>query len=327
MTSIIPTTRAPLTTSTSGSRIELAIAAWLDAKHGRSSSAKTLTAYRDTLGHFRAALASTDLDLDSDPSAIALVAQAWAGRRDALHPKATRRGPITPATYNQRLAIVSSFYTYAMRRKLLPSENPIDQVERRQIQRYAQATALTAETISATMKGIDRSTLVGQRDYALLAVALATGQRASELAGLRCGDIQRTTPMVLTFQRTKGGKRVKKPLPPATAQALARYLDAVYGVTWPKDGAVWVSDSNRAKGAPLSLAGLSDICQRHLGTAKIHTLRHTFAKALERDGTPISEIQKLLGHANAATTSEYLQSLDVVDSTHVASIEQLFGIE
>lgn len=318
-----------------GRTVDIAIAAWLDTKAGHSGSKKTAQynpeterwegAYPDTLASFRAALHAHGLDLDSDGSAVSLVAQRWAAQRS---PDANRTGAISPATYNQRLAILASFYTLGCKRRLLPCDNPIDLVERRQVQAYQKAVALSTETIAAALAAIDRSVLVGQRDYALLSVAVATGQRASELASLHCRHVLPGRPLVVTFERTKGGKTVRKPLPPNTGQALARYLTTLHGEAWPKagDAPVWVSLSNRAQGKPLTIDGIADICERHLGTTKIHTLRHTTAKALERAGASISDIQKILGHANAATTSAYLQSLDVVDSRHVATIEQLFGI-
>ena len=325
----------PATGGDAGSRVLLARAAWLDTKAGRSGSTKTAHynaeterwegAYPDTLDSFRDELVALGLDLDSHTDAVALAAQRWAAQRSV---KANRLGEISPATYNQRLAVISSFYVFARRRGLLHVDNPIDQLERRMVQRYHKAVALSPETVAAALAAIDRSDLVGQRDYALLSVAVATGQRASELASLRCRHVQHGRPLVVTFERTKGGKSVRKPLPPNTGQALARYLTTLHGEAWPKagDAPVWVSLSNKAQGQPLTIDGIADVCERHLGTTKIHTLRHTTAKALERAGASISDIQKILGHANAATTSEYLQSLDVVDSRHVATIEQLFGI-
>src|SRR5437868_525661 len=66
----------------SGARnsIDLAVAAWLDSKRGRSGSANTGKIYASTITDFRAALQLGGLDLDADPRAVALTAQAWAGR-------------------------------------------------------------------------------------------------------------------------------------------------------------------------------------------------------------------------------------------------------
>ncbi len=88
--------------------IDLAIAAWLDAKAKRTGSAKTATAYATTLTAFRALLRDHGLDLDGDPALIGLAAQGWAGRGDPA-----------PATFNQKLAILSIFYSYALKRDLL----------------------------------------------------------------------------------------------------------------------------------------------------------------------------------------------------------------
>lgn len=71
--------------------VDLAVVAWLQAKGGRSGSAKTIRAYSDALHGFRRVLQERDLDLDADPRAVALLAQEWAARGDPA-----------PATVNQR---------------------------------------------------------------------------------------------------------------------------------------------------------------------------------------------------------------------------------
>src|SRR6188472_3165058 len=48
---------------------------------------------------------------------------------------------------------------------------------------------LNADEITALLSAPDRTTWAGRRDHALLLVALQTGLRASELVGLRCGDV------------------------------------------------------------------------------------------------------------------------------------------
>src|SRR5260370_5208406 len=159
-----------------------AMAAWLDAKHGRSGSTQTLHAYRDTLLSYRAACqylgldldASDvlDLDLDTVLRELASVAQAWAGRA-----RATGQ-PVAPATYNQRLAIVSSFYAFAIRRKLLTlRENPVEQLDRRSVQTYAAAGPLAPGNVAARSAAVDSPTPAGPRGYALLAVPPSHGRR------------------------------------------------------------------------------------------------------------------------------------------------------
>src|SRR5437588_6835251 len=110
--------------------LELAIAVWLDAKSGRSHSLNTALNYREHLNSFRQTLLQANLDLDSDPAVVATLAQAWAGF-------SAKDVTIQSATYNKRLAILSSFYTFARKRGYIKEENPIGRLERRPVQAYA----------------------------------------------------------------------------------------------------------------------------------------------------------------------------------------------
>jgi site-specific recombinase XerD len=164
--------------------LEQAIAAWLDEKHGRSESAKTRHAYDVTLQLFQATLQGVGLDLDSDPALVAPIAQGWAGQ-------SVRPGHVvTPSTYNQRLAIVSSFYEYAIRNDVL-HYNPMERVKRRVVRSKNAARPIAGNRVKFGLQQIDRSTPEGLRDYALLSVALATGRRVSEIAGLRYKHLRR----------------------------------------------------------------------------------------------------------------------------------------
>ena len=118
------------------SSLEWAITAWHDAKSKRSSSYETSSAYRDTLADFRTFLRSVNLDLDSDSRAIALTAQAFAG-------SSKRSCNVSASTYNQRLAILSSFYAFARKSSLLDLDNPISRVKRRTAHAYQSAVPLT----------------------------------------------------------------------------------------------------------------------------------------------------------------------------------------
>jgi integrase/recombinase XerC len=66
----------------------------------------------------------------------------------------------------------------------------------------------------------------------------------------------------------------------------------------------------------LTSQAIADVCQRWLGVSKVHTLRHTFASAMEDSGAKVSEIQACLGHTNLATTGRYLAALRSAENTH-----------
>jgi site-specific recombinase XerD len=301
--------------------IELAVVAWLDAKRKRTDSKRTEQVYRDTLAAFRSRLQAAGLELDGDPRAIALLAQIWAGEGE---------GAISAATYNQRLAILSSFYTFAHKASLLDGANPIDRVERARVQAYASATALTPSEVQAKLKSIDRSTLDGLRDHALLLVGMSTGRRASELAALRWKHVTTTPRVILLWARTKGGKTMRDELEPRVGRTLLAYMYAVYGNAIGQlapDTPVWVSFSPRNRGEAISAQTIGHICERYLGTSKVHTLRHTFANSMLKAKADVRDIQQRLGHANLATTSIYLDALQSAENPYASAVADLFGLE
>ncbi len=304
-----------------GQVIELAIAAWLDAKGKRSGSPHTVRAYGDTLRKFRAYLFAHSEDLDGDTRAVALLAQAW-----------MREQNLQGATLNTRLAILSSFYTFANKQGLLPIDNPISRVERAKQQRYRGARPLDFDEVRQRLAGIDRNTPIGARDHALLLVGLQTGRRVSELANLRLGDVEiHGARVILHWRRTKGGKSMNDTLPSSVGRVLLEWLDFFYGSRLrklPPDTPVWVSlSSNGTWGRPLDVQSIADICQRHLGTSKVHSLRHTFARAMEDSGAKVSDIQARLGHESLDTTGRYLAALNRAENPQADKIAALFGAE
>lgn len=322
-----------LTVSLSVNPVDLAITTWLATKAKRSGSAKTQTAYAAGITSFRTRVRAQGLDLDGHTTvgdqpdlpvneartALALIAQLWADQ-----------GQPAPTTFNQRLAILSSFYTYANTQGLLALDNPIRRIERRRVDAYAGAQPLPYAVIQERLAALDTTTLVGARNRALLMVGLQCGRRRSELAALRWGDVQLGGGTVtVTWRHTKGGKTLYDTLPRSVANVLLQWLAMFYGpqlATLPADAPIWVSLSmNDSWGQALDTQSLGDICQRHLGTSKVHTLRHTFAKAMEDAGAKVSEIQRRLGHSSLATTGIYLQKLGSATNAHADNLATLFG--
>ena len=304
------------------------VQAWLAEKQrSKSGSAKTALAYRTTMQSFREALAEQGLDVDADPRDIIPVAQAWAARRS---PAAKSSRAVSASTYNQRLAIISSFYAYLndqaqVYNKTYP--NPIESIKRPKVQAHAEATPLDADVVFDQLLSIDRSSLRGKRDYALLAIGLQTGRRAAELVGLRMKHVQRDGEKItLHFDQCGGGQKMYDTLDPDTAAVFLDYLHAAYGADLLQvdNGApVWVSLSRQNRGQPISVHTLIDICERHLQVSKIRALRHTYAvEMLEAD----APIKHRLGHENLATTSIYTKRLRSATNPYATKLSARFGI-
>jgi site-specific recombinase XerD len=304
--------------------IEQCITAWLDEKRGASGSERTHDAYRDTLASFRAALLSVGLDLDSDAKTLAVAAQGFAALSTSIH-----HTNVTNSTYNQRLAILSSFYEYALRFDVL-SHNPIGRVKRRKLGKKDAARPIAIEDVKHGLQQIDRTTHEGLRDYALLSVALATGRRASELASLRYGHLRRVGNQChVDWSHCKGNKQMEDMLPVKTTHALYTYLQSVYGSQLgqlPNDAPVWVSFSKQNKGEAIGTRTISNMCEEYLGTSKVHATRHTWAVTMHKQGASLQEIGKGLGHSNLKTTSDYMDEQLGYENPYAGKLEDAYGI-
>jgi site-specific recombinase XerD len=308
-----------------------AIQIWLHDKEHHSGSAHTRRVYERTMQSFRLALWDQALDLDRDPRAVALVAQVWASARRPNAQRGTGNG-VKGATYNQRLACLSSFYTFVIDRDLVAiTENPIASLAKRSEADREQATVLTADAIAMKLRAIDRTILAGQRDYALLSLAVFTARRVAELAALRMGDLEVNGQIItMHFRHTKGGKQHLDTLSSQVAGALRRYLTSRFGPEWaaqPDDAPLWISCSrNKSAGHAISAQAIADVCAKHLGVSTVHTTRHSWAKQMDDMGAPVTLIQRRLGHSNVATTQRYLRNLPQAVNPYGDLLEAAFGI-
>jgi site-specific recombinase XerD len=237
------------------------------------------------LNDFRDTLQAVGLDLDSEPALIAPLAQGWArsSKREGV--------TVTPTTFNQRRSIISSFYKYALIYEVL-QYNPMERVKRQKPGKKDAAHHLASSTVAAGLAKIDRSTPEGLRDYALLSLALTTGRRASEIAGLRYKHLHRDgNTCVVDFDQCKGKKSFTNRLEAKTTNALYTYLESIYPGQLPTlsgDAPIWVSFSDRNKGQALGTRTLSNICEAYLGTSKFHAPRYTVAVTMHNKGAKIT---------------------------------------
>lgn len=294
--------------------IDNLISGWLHAKLQRSKSEGTEYKYRTTILSFRFFLQHHSLDMLSPERDVALVMQVWCGQG------VTRE--LSASATNNRLAILSSFYHYTIRQGAC-EHNPVLRVERRMVESYAQSQALSRETVRNALLAIKADNLEGLRDKTLLMVALTTGKRLSEIAGMRREHLKfEGDACMVSFPRTKGGKVSRKTLTRNLSRELYEYLlflDHAFPNHEPS--VVWVNLSTNGRGFPLSGRSLENICLKHLGTGKFHSLRHTFAHEMENAGAKMSEIQSELQHANSATTGKYLARLNSDKNPYAEIIE------
>lgn len=318
--------------------IDTVINLWLADTLDKSQSVRSYETYKIHIETFRAKLRDSGLDLDGQPvdrpatekereQAVVLLSTAAQGfAQFGMRGKA-----LSPATHNQRLSILSSFYAFARKRRYLSLENPIDLLDRRSVQEYASAQPIPREKVEQALRAIDRTVFAGKRDYALLLVFFTTGRRASEVLSLQWKHIEQVeNTAILHFEHCKGGKEMYDKLEPHVWQALREYLQTVIArelsIIDPEQY-LWLSFSLKHFKQPLTQRGLADVFLNRLGTMKVHTTRHTFAHSMKKIGADVTEIQARLGHSNAATTGRYLQQLASAENEHASALLDFYGVE
>jgi integrase/recombinase XerD len=271
------------------------------------ASPHTIASYRDT---FKLLLRFAKQRLGKEPSDL-LVADLDASLIGTFldHLETERKNAVR--TRNARLAGIRSFFHFAA--TSLPDH--LGQIQR--ILAIPQKRAerklvsfLTQSESDALLAAPDPATWIGRRDSTLLAVALDSGFRVSELIGLRARDTVLGTGAHVRCLG-KGRKERCTPLSPKTAALLRDWLREQ---TAQSDDPVFPSQ----RGGPLSRDAVERLVEKHADRARAtcpslqgkhvtpHVLRHTLAIDLLRRGNDQTIIALYLGHESPETTQIYL---------------------
>lgn len=157
----------------------------------------------------------------------------------------------------------------------------------------------------------------GPRDRVIIELLYRTGIRLDELINLAVDDIiVAPEGTYLHVRRGKGRKQRVVPLDSAKykmSKVLTHYLVKIRPQT--DYAALFISRKRTplaAEGVKHMLARLGQQCGIH---AHAHKFRHTFATQAIRDGVDALVLQRVLGHANLAMVSHYVQ-FDARSLTH-----------
>lgn len=213
---------------------------------------------------------------------------------------------------NTRLAAIRSFFRFVAMTDptwLLHCQRILAMPNKRYVKRTV--TFLDADEMAALLAAPDRRTWAGRRDHALLLLAVQTGLRASELVGLRCGDVVLGTGAHIRCMG-KGRKERCTPLRRDTAKLLAAWIGGDVDEARPLFSSI--------RGERLSRDALEHLVRKHcltasracpsIGTKRVtpHTLRHSTAMDLLHHGVDPAVIALWLGHESVATTQIYIHA-------------------
>jgi integrase len=235
-----------------------------------------------------------------------------------------------PRTINHQLSVLAGFYDWAIIAGLGPLVNPVppqhargrrvhahhspaEDFVVRQRARYRQKVPFEGwhgmpDEAADRLFGVLRC----DRDRALLAFWLTSGVRASELLGLRHGDVDVGRGTITVVSK---GTRLRQAVP-ASVDAfvwLALYLAEDPPPPQQPAGPVWwTRQGPPERRRPLTYHGARAVLERANAAPgtnwTLHDLRHTAAARLIADpGFSLVDVQTVLRHAQVATTQLYVQ--------------------
>ena len=169
---------------------------------------------------------------------------------------------------------------------------------------------LTAEEGKRLLAGVERRSLRGKRNYAMLAMLIGCGLRRGELLALRVESIQlREEHSVIADLLGKAGHIRTVPVPRWVKDATDEWKEAS-GIT---EGALFraIHRTGRVWGTGMTPKVLWEIVREAASRAGIeklapHDLRRTCARLCRLAGGELDQIQFLLGHVSIQTTERYL---------------------
>ncbi len=226
----------------------------------------------------------------------------------------------TPYQANRVLALLSSMFNYAIKRKWR-TDNPVKGIEK--FHEEKRERLLTVEEIQRFREALDN--YKDQSAANALRLLLLTGSRASEVLKARWeefdldGDMPRWTK---PSHHTKQKKTVHVPLSaPALELLIGMRPHKASGPLFPgADGKRARVSLRRPWLQACKAAGLVTVevlkgkrrheVRKYKPTVRVHDLRHTFASHLVSNGVGLQVVGRLLGHTQAATTMRYAHVQD-----------------
>jgi len=254
----------------------------------------TLALYRAHLSALEGHLADRDIDLTSlTPPDIDMAVWWWAGR-------------MAVASLGSACCALRHLLRWLFREGRLPKDLS-GCVGKPQSYRLADIPRwIPWEDIQRTLEGVDRHTVVGKRDFAMLLLLVLYGLRAREVAALALDDIDWRAE-TLHIPKRKCGHSTRYPLSSTAGNALLAYLRVR-----PETDSRRIFIQAYSPFRPVNYGVVSSRAQHHLRRAGVkvhrpgsHTLRHSCAQRLVEADFSLKVIGDYLGHRVPSSTEIY----------------------
>ena len=231
-----------------------------------------------------------------------------------------------------KISSLKSFYRFLNEQEL--ANDITKNIKGAKISKGFKRDIFTLEQIQEIMKSIDRTTLVGARDYAMVNLFLRTGLRSCEVNRANIEDIRNKDGEIVLYVQGKG--RTDKDefvvLTPSMLNILNEYLNMREQKQHITDTSpLFISLSDRNFGERLSLFSIRWLVKNILREAGInskrlttHSTRHTAITLSLLSGADLLEVKEMARHTSVDTTLLYAHNVKRLANAPEKKLEQVF---
>jgi len=233
-------------------------------------------------------------------------------------------------TISAYLSAVRRFFEYTESIKVYP--NIAKGVKGAKAPRGFKKDSLTPDQVLDLLGHVDRSTIQGKRDYALLNLLVRTALRTIEIARADIGDMRQEGGDALLYIQGKGrdAKDDFVLLTEDTLRPIREYIATRGKVS--DSSPLFSSLSDRNRDQRLSTRTISAIAKNNfmeigLVSKRIsaHSLRHTAITLSLKSGASIQEAQALARHSSVNTTMGYAHNIERLKNAPERRIDALLS--
>ncbi len=232
---------------------------------------------------------------------------------DKIHIKGSHKGKIAVRTVARRLSALRQFYRFTVSENVR-KDDPTSTIESPKQGRTLPKTLTEAEVSNLIKTAAGSGGPESIRLVCLLEMLYATGLRVSELVGLPMAALGQGYQFLMVSG--KAGRERMVPLSDPAQKAIKKYLDVRKQFIGTDEQRMrqdkWVFPSRTSDSGHLTRQRFAQLLKdlaRDAGLAEgkvsPHILRHAFATHLLANGADLRSVQKMLGHADIATTQIY----------------------
>ncbi len=220
-----------------------------------------------------------------------------------------------PTTIQNYITATKLFFKWTAQEGLYP--NIAEHLKGAKLNRDHKKDYLTSRQVKEVLDAVERDTLKGLRDYAILTLMVTGGLRTIEVVRADVGDLRTVGEATVLYVQGKGREEKTEfiKIAPTVEKAIRAYLKA-RGKAEETDP-LFTSTSHNNSGQRITTRSVSGMVKERLVTAgydstrlTAHSLRHTAVTLALLAGMDLGEVQQHARHANIATTMIYNHSLD-----------------